>query len=387
MARDPGAVDGTSVVSRVAGVHVLPLTDDRLLLHDVASGSLLVVNPTGALVWECLDGSSSVAEVCRDLADVLGASFETVLTDTCAVIRQMAERGLVSEAEDYSADREFLARVTARDLAPTARREFDEDPWGAIGARAGGQLLGLGVGDQELFELARMAIRPEHLVDVTAPELRLLVAPDRGVIPGMHALYRGGRCVLRATGEGRMLRAALLHLGASVPDPVGTVRLRARIMIRGGAVTLVTGTYLEILDQASPRLGRLGFQVLDVPGPLVDAETREVVVPDLPDFLDPDGFAEIDRRFPPSPSERRVTPGRYAVAHLVAVGMFGGDHLPRDREVAQDALTALLVGIDGPTGSRERIRIVERLLELVAPTWIVGLDDRELLDVLARLPE
>jgi hypothetical protein len=383
MPLEPGAVDERLVVARVAGVHAVPLAQGHVLLHDVG-GVAFVVNPTGALVWEFLDGSSSLAEICRDLADGFSAPRERVLADTLALVRQMAERGLVRDAADSASEPAVLERVAARGRPSVAERTFTAEPWGAISVRAGTRLRSLAVTDREMFELARSAIVPDRLVDDPAPpDLRLLVSPARGAIPGMHALYREGRCVLRATGDGRMVRAALLHLGALAPDPEGTVRLHSRVLVGPRGITLVAGTHLEVLDLAAPRLGRLGLRVLDVPGPLVDPVAAQVVVPDAPDFLDPRGLAEIDRRYPRNPSEEAVAPGRYEIADLVIVGVFGPDD-PSDAATRAELCT-LLVGPDGTSLSRDQARVVELLAERLTPRWIVGFDDRELLDVVEQL--
>ncbi len=150
-------------------------------------------------------------------------------------------------------------------------------------------------------------------------------------------------------------------------------------------VTLVTGAFLDILDHGSPRLGRRGWRVLDVPGPLVDVDTLQVAVPEPPAFLDPRGLAEIDRRFPRRRSERRVRPGRYEVSHLLAVGGFGSNDSAADPATTREALLAMLVGPGDASTSPDHVRVVERLADRVPPSWIAGLDDRELLGALEHL--
>jgi hypothetical protein len=385
MPLDPDAVDEDLVVARVAGVRALPLGDGRTLL-DQEVGAFLAVSPTGAIVWKCLDGSSSLGDICRDLAEVFDAPLPTVTDDTLALVRRMAERGLVRDANGAGSELSVLERIARRHRAPGARRAFAPDPWGAITVRSGDRLLGLGISDREVFELARAAVVRHRLVgDANTPELRLLVLSERGAIPGMHALYRDGRCVLRATGEGRMVRAALLHLGALAKEPDDTVRLQGRVAVGHDGVTLIVGTHLEILDHAAPRLGRLGWRVLDVPGPLVDVDTLEVVVTEPPDFLDPRGLAEIDHRFPPGPSELPVRPGRYEIRNLLAVGTFGSDDHPRDPASTREAMLAVLAPSGDAEARGDVARTVAGLVDRVEPRWLDGGDHRELLGVLEEL--
>jgi hypothetical protein len=202
----------------------------------------------------------------------------------------------------------------------------------------------------------------------------------------MHALYHDGRCVLRATGEGRMLRAALLHLAAVAPAPEGTARLRGRVVVGADdRVVLFVGVNLELLDHLGPRIGNLGGRVLDVPGPLVDVATLEVVVPPLPDFLDRDGLAVIDARLPRGPSERPVDPGRYELRQLVVVGLFGPDDRPRDPAVITEALLPFLHAAGTESAADDRAALVARVVERFESRWSYGRDDRELIDVVDSL--
>jgi hypothetical protein len=380
----PAAVNADLVVARAAGVRALPLGDGRMLL-DQDVGAFLAVSPTGAIVWECLDGSASLRDICRDLAEVLDAPLPTVLEDTLALVRRMAERGLVRDPRDPVSEIPVLERIARRDRGGGARREFAADAWGAITVRTDDRLIGLGISDRELFDLALAAVVPDRLVrDENPPELRLIVLPARGAIPGMHALYRDGRCVLRSTGEGRMVRAALHHLGTAAHDPEGTVRLQGRVLVARNGVTLFTGTHLEILDHASPRLGRLGLRMLDVPAPLVDVDTLELVVAEPADFLDPRGLAEIDRRFPRSPSEEVVRPGRYPIRNVMAVSTFAKD-AAHDPAIARDAMLALLTPWDDDETSAARTSVVAQLVDRGQPRWLDGGNDRELLRVVDEL--
>jgi hypothetical protein len=125
--------------------------------------------------------------------------------------------------------------------------------------------------------------------------------------------------------------------------------------------------------------------VLDGPGPLVDVETLEVVVPPLPDFLDRAGLAAIDARLPRASSERPVDPGRYELRQLVVVGLFGPDDRPRDPAVITEVLPPFLDGDGSQSAADDRAALVARIVERVEFRWSYGRDDRELIDVVDTL--
>ena len=81
-------VDGSFVpvpAPRVGTVNV----DDEAVLVDESSDVLVPLNPMAALVWACFDGTSSLGEICADLAEGLGFPFETVLRDVVDVTRRL----------------------------------------------------------------------------------------------------------------------------------------------------------------------------------------------------------------------------------------------------------------------------------------------------------
>ena len=57
------------------------------------------LNPTAALIWRCLDGQSTLAEVADDLSSATGAPPDTVRGEVVAVARRFAELGLLAGFE------------------------------------------------------------------------------------------------------------------------------------------------------------------------------------------------------------------------------------------------------------------------------------------------
>jgi len=73
--------------------------DGEVVLLDKASGRLHLLNGTGALVWACFDGESSLGEIVTDISDELGMSRDVVLADTVAISRHLGREGLLANVE------------------------------------------------------------------------------------------------------------------------------------------------------------------------------------------------------------------------------------------------------------------------------------------------
>jgi hypothetical protein len=79
-------------------VQTFPVDGEAVLL-DEASGRLHLLNPTGALVWACFDGSSSIGEIVSDISDELVVPRDVVLADTVAISRDVADQGLLANVD------------------------------------------------------------------------------------------------------------------------------------------------------------------------------------------------------------------------------------------------------------------------------------------------
>ena len=78
--RDPNVLDGL-------------LADGSLILFHPGSQALLALNPTGALVWESCDGSSSVEAIARELQLVF-AGAPGIRQDVDSMLRELHGRGM-----------------------------------------------------------------------------------------------------------------------------------------------------------------------------------------------------------------------------------------------------------------------------------------------------
>lgn len=66
------------------------------ILVDEAGGWTHPLNASGALVWACLDGVSSLDEICLDVSEVLGVPFERVAADVEGLARRLLDERLAT---------------------------------------------------------------------------------------------------------------------------------------------------------------------------------------------------------------------------------------------------------------------------------------------------
>ena len=59
------------------------------------SGKVFVLNQTGGLIWELCDGTRSLGELARPLADQFGVSLEQARSDVKELVDALAQRRLV----------------------------------------------------------------------------------------------------------------------------------------------------------------------------------------------------------------------------------------------------------------------------------------------------
>lgn len=90
-------IDERFVPVPARAVHAVEVDGEAVLL-DEAANRLHLLNATGYLVWECLDGTASVGELAADLGDGFGVPYEVALADTVAIVRSLAGEGLFENA-------------------------------------------------------------------------------------------------------------------------------------------------------------------------------------------------------------------------------------------------------------------------------------------------
>jgi thiol-disulfide isomerase/thioredoxin len=69
--------------------------DGETLLVDRETGFLSILDPVGSIVWNCLDGQGTLAELADELAEAFGAPAEVVRQDVLEMVRKVGRTGLL----------------------------------------------------------------------------------------------------------------------------------------------------------------------------------------------------------------------------------------------------------------------------------------------------
>jgi hypothetical protein len=254
-----------------------------------------------------------------------------------------------------------------------------------IAIRVGDLVIGVRTNHEEMTALLHRALRPHVEADLDAPpNLSLSFGEPEDGKRRLHFLYRSGYSVVRTNSPGRLLRGAIRHLEGYAPAPRGTKHLNAKLLVRDGDATLVDARFGGTVDIVERRLHRLGYRLVDVGEPLLDLETLEIKVEAPRLDPDPDGRAEIDRRYPPTPHEVELHDVRYRVRGLVTWGDPAPDGYSPAKRHAE--LTPLATARDGTIAAEDL-----DLLVRVSRSWeilrIEYPDARQLLAALRDLTD
>ncbi len=77
--------------------------DGEAIVLDETTGTLHLLNATGSMIWQCIDGESTLGEICADLADILGAPYDDVADGAETLARQLLDEGLATSPESAPA--------------------------------------------------------------------------------------------------------------------------------------------------------------------------------------------------------------------------------------------------------------------------------------------
>jgi hypothetical protein len=310
----------------VASVEV----DGELVLYDDAAGVLHRLNGAAAALWMCLDGSSTLAEIAVDLADVFDAEPAQVAVDVVEAARSFARAGLLagvdgmtdqsSETENPTPDTRSVdgASFIAEQPTPCMDPSFTLGSAGMLTVRAGRHLLGLRLSTPELVAAARAVLGAAVVPGIDDPPPNVsVVETSAGVGKPVYFCYRSGRFVTRAASPRRAMRAAATLL-SSYDDSAATdsCQIDARVAIRNGEAALLTPESQVVATQLGPRLRAAGWELADTAIADLDPDSGEVVIAAPTVALDPAALAALASQ---ASDGEPPAPGRYPVKVWVSV--------------------------------------------------------------------
>ncbi|MDO8392263.1 MAG: PqqD family protein [Actinomycetota bacterium] len=71
--------------------------DREVVVHHHRHGKAYLLEPMAALLWQCLDGESPLAEVFADIADVVAVPVDTVANDCLPVVQSWLAAEIVAD--------------------------------------------------------------------------------------------------------------------------------------------------------------------------------------------------------------------------------------------------------------------------------------------------
>jgi hypothetical protein len=236
----------------------------------------------------------------------------------------------------------------------------------------GERVVGVRSNDAATVDLLRRVLAPMALdgVDVF-PNVSVLVGEAHGRTRPLHRLWRRRQVVLATPSPGHVLRAALHALDTLISPSPELLPLRGGFVVGPGGAVLLHPTTLpgHVSDR---RLARGGWRRGGGHVPLLDRRTFELVVPASRLTLDPDGLAELDRRFPLGPGQGPPRPGRYPLRAVVLLGAQPAGQAPLTATERLAAVTELV-----PLGARrgeEVLTVTDALrgCDILTPTGTTG---------------
>jgi len=91
---EPGEISGSSILCPAPEVGTVEV-DDRVIVVDEWAGRTHELNPTASIVWRCLDGEATIAEIVDDLSAAFGADRGQIDRDVTNLVRDFGALGLL----------------------------------------------------------------------------------------------------------------------------------------------------------------------------------------------------------------------------------------------------------------------------------------------------
>lgn len=89
-------LDPTTAVVGAGGVRTA-IFDDEAVLYHAGLSEVLLLNSTGSVVWQCLDGEVTLHNLSMELADVYEVPVEEVRHEVCLLAANLVQRGFAVE--------------------------------------------------------------------------------------------------------------------------------------------------------------------------------------------------------------------------------------------------------------------------------------------------
>ncbi len=384
------------VLEHAVGIRTIAV--EGTLLVDEQGQRVMPLNPTGAVLWDCIDGESPLGEIGADLADAYGLPVEAVMADVEPLVSRLLELRILTAAgrEAVGPDLRLAdpccsmgtfevrhgqgehvhelvhAGVWLEESADVCRDErYLLGPQGEVVARlcAGDgteRLVGIRTNDLDAARVVRERLGPLLADDEPFgfPNVSILFGDRRGRVRDVNIVIRRGVRVHHSFSRDDSIDAGLALLATFADPPDGLVPVQGRAVERDGSVVLVHEDFAEALDAQRHRWEQRGH----------------TLSPTSPVWVDPvAGVARLARGGPIGAPERESVP----ISHLIVAG--AAPAAPGSLSAFDLArLTPLVSGGPRPLRTSEVAAMAE-LATRVPVVWVRAVDQRELVDAFAQL--
>ncbi len=242
-------------------------------------------------------------------------------------------------------------------------------------------VVGVRVSEPATLQLTRALLAPLLVPRADAyPNLSLLVGGRRGPAQELHRLYRHCTAVTRTTSLRRLLVATVLQLGRFLPPPDGLVPLDVEVL-EGDAGCVLLGNVATGAPVTERELAQVGWQRVDAGTPMLDPRRLDLVFAGSRLRVDWSVLDDVD--------EGGTGPAAWAQQSrpIRAVVLLGTQPDPVKMTSPARRLVSLasLVDQESRPARGEDLAALGRLAGRCEVVRTLGLDKRELLDVLRRL--
>ena len=115
-------IEAEFVPNPVPTAELVPVDEDSTILLDQANGNAQVLNATGALMWQCFDGESTVGDIAVDVAEVFGIEFNDAIEGLAGMVESLQAARLLRDdesADDVPLADPELGRTKYLDVRPS----------------------------------------------------------------------------------------------------------------------------------------------------------------------------------------------------------------------------------------------------------------------------
>jgi hypothetical protein len=294
--------DLDSVVARNPRLSTAEI-EGETILYDEDSDALHVLDPVATVVWNLLDGQTSLRDACTDLADAFDTDRVRIEADVLILVSELAERGMLTPPASATATGAGEGRPQAgTEAIGSVDSPSDQPRFKAVAQtaclesfnrsaawldtatyRLGGFDIGVRSDRPEVAALLPAALAAVHQPEIEgAPPNFTLAVDTANRDGGVHRLYESCTLIDRERAAGRIVARLLRRLDAiSWQDRNDIVAIAGCVLTDGdGRAVIGPCNHRGQLVVRQSQLAEAGLTLLDE-FVTIDSSRAHVVTPEI----------------------------------------------------------------------------------------------------------